>query len=180
MEAPPHALRRFAPGRTASQLIASVSRAKEDKDVRAGTCSRWVLTRPSNLRARLQPLFARILALVSCTLLGAGAPPSEFAPQDSVWWVLEPLMWPGLFAGVGLALLAALGSCIAPRVGAILCLAACASTGVGVVAAAGISAQYPARAALFDGTLLAIPVLMALDALRLVNRLANGESGRHG
>jgi hypothetical protein len=148
--------------------------------VRSAASSRWMLARPSNRRARLQPLVASMLALASCTLLVVGAPPSEFAPQDAVWWMLEPLMWPGLFGGVGLALLAALGSCFAPRLGAILCLAACASTGVGVVVAAGIGAQYPARAALFDGTLLAIPVVTAVDALRLVARFADREFAAMG
>ena len=128
------------------------------------------------MTARGEMALAILLAVLSCTVLGIGAPPSDFAPMDSIWWTLEPLMWPALFGGVVLAFIALLASGVAMRLGAVLCLTACASTGLGVIVAAGISAQYSLRAALFNGAFLAIPSLTLLDALRRLKSSVGGNS----
>lgn len=73
---------------------------------------------------------------------GIGAPPSAFASRESVWWSLEPLMWPALFGGAGLGFVALLASVFPPvpvKVAATLCCLASLSTAVGVSCAAGIS-----------------------------------------
>jgi hypothetical protein len=83
-------------------------------------------------------------------------------------------MRPALFGGVALAFIAFLASCIpgTTRGAALLCVAATASTGIGVAVAAGISAQHPVRAAVFDGVMLLVPTITALDALRRAKRYA--------
>lgn len=119
------------------------------------------------MNPRLQAGLASLLAVVCCALEGVGAPPSEFVPPGSLWWALEPLMWPGLFAGVALACAAVLVSCVpsAGRSGAYLCLVSCMSTSIGVVACIAISAHYSWRAGVLDAALIGAPALTAVDAI---------------
>ncbi len=45
-----------------------------------------------------------VMALALARLSGIGAPLSEFAAKDSVWWTSGPLMWPALFGDLALCL----------------------------------------------------------------------------
>jgi hypothetical protein len=113
---------------------------------------------------------ASVLAVIFYAFLGVGAPPSEFAPRESAWWTLEPLMFPALFGGVFLAIVAVVSSCLPSgmRGAAYFCLAATISTGTGVVVAEGIAEHFSIRVVGVSVVLLAIPALAAIDVLRRV------------
>jgi cation transport ATPase len=139
------------------------------------------------MRNRLQGVVASLLAVFSSVFLGIGVPPSEFAPTDSLWWMLEFLMWPALFGGVALAVAAFVASCLpwSTRVAALLCIAALTSTTIGIVVAAGISAMYGLREAVFDAVVIGLPSLLAFDTFRRSRRsvhrgLDNVVEGRTG
>ncbi len=108
-----------------------------------------------------------LLALILAVVLGVGAPPSEFAPRDSAWWALEPLMFPALGGGVVLALAAFVANVLPSghRVGAALCLAAPVSTLVGIVVANGISDRPSWRVLAVSAAFLVLPGLAAVHAL---------------
>jgi hypothetical protein len=97
--------------------------------------------REETLSMRRRLVLASALALLLAVVLAVGAPPSEFAPKDSRWWMLEPLMFPGLFAGVIFAFVALILCCVLSgvRAAAMFCLLAPLSTLTGLVIAEGIS-----------------------------------------
>src|SRR5687767_7354360 len=112
------------------------------------------------MRARV--VLSSILALLLALVVGIGAPPSEFAPKDSVWWTLEPLMWPALFGGVILAVTALVTSVAARvRAAAILCFLASASTAIGIVLAAGISERFNLVFLAVNVAVVAIPAVVS-------------------
>lgn len=107
-----------------------------------------------------------ILALLLAVIEGVGAPPSEFAPKDSMWWTLYPLMWPALFGGVVLALVALIASVVSPvRPAAVACLVAALSTVSGVVIATGISDHRALTFYAVNVGLVLIPAAVALNVL---------------
>ena len=113
---------------------------------------------------RARVVVASSLALVVALSAGIGAPSSEFVPKDSWWWTLDPLMWPTLFGGVVLALVA-LGESVVGwvRGGAIVCVLASLSTVTGILIAAGTSnRQALAFYAVFAGVTL-IPAVVAVS-----------------
>jgi len=116
---------------------------------------------------RSEVAWACFLALMLAIVLGVGAPPSDFAPRNSVWWALEPLMIPALGAGMLLAVAAYVANALPSihRVGAILCIAAALSTAMGTVVAHGISDRASLRVLVVQMAFLAIPVLAALHAM---------------
>jgi hypothetical protein len=121
----------------------------------------------TSVRLRALAVGASALALVLAVFLGIAAPPSDFVPKSSVWWELEPAMFPLLFSGVLLSLLALAFTGLATRlrVGAIFCLLAALATASGLGVAEGISAKV---AWSFDAaclTLLAIPFVVAVVVL---------------
>lgn len=109
---------------------------------------------------------ASALALVVATQAGIGAPPSEFAPRDSWWWTLDPSMFPALFGGVILSLIALVTSVLATRAAAVLCVLASLSTAVGVIIAAGTS-DHPSIG-FYSVCLIfvATPALISMTAFR--------------
>jgi hypothetical protein len=116
------------------------------------------------------------LALVLCSMCGIRAPPSEFVREPSIWTALEPLMWPTLFGGTALALLALLLALFTPRGAAVTCIAASVTSMLGVTIAWGIDANARPRGLLLPIALLAVPVLGAMQALRQSRR----ERAPHG
>ena len=48
-------------------------------------------------RGRVRVVVASSRALFVAVNAATGAPSSEFAPKDSWWWTVAPLMWPTLF-----------------------------------------------------------------------------------
>lgn len=61
-------------------------------------------------RGRVGFVVASALALIVAVNAGVGTPSSEFAPKDTAWWTLEPVMWPSLVGGVVLGLVASLST----------------------------------------------------------------------
>ncbi len=124
---------------------------------------------------RTRAVLASVLALTLALLLGVGAPPSEFAAKESKWWILEPLMFPALSAGVILAALALISSCLVSRVrtGAALCLLSSLSTATGLVVAEGISARAALR---FDAVCMILLAIPAVAAVSILGRI----DGRRG
>jgi hypothetical protein len=113
-------------------------------------------------------VLASILALLLALAAGVGAPSSEFAPKDSVWWTLDPLMWPALFGGVVLAVVAVIASAAAGvRAAAILCFLASASTATGIIVAAGTSDR---RDLVFYGVNVAVVAIPAVVAVIVLTR----------
>jgi len=90
-------------------------------------------------RGRTRVVIASSLALFVALSAAIGAPASQFAPADSLWWKLGPLMWPALFGGVILGLVGLVESIFSARGGAIICALASLSTVSGIVVAAGTS-----------------------------------------
>ena len=117
-----------------------------------------------------------LLGLVLCSLAAVGAPPSEFVQEPGVWLRLEPLMFPALFLGVVLALLALVLSLVVVRPAAVTCVGAVAASMVGVTVAWGIDAEASARSLVLPLGFLALPALGAVEALRQLRR-APGASG---
>ena len=111
-----------------------------------------------------------LLALFLCAFIGIGAPPSEFVREPTIWTRLEPLMWPCLFGGVGLAVLASGVAPFAGRVAALICLAACVMSMMGVVFAWGVDAQGTFRSLVAPFALLLIPACGAIDVIRRSGR----------
>lgn len=112
-------------------------------------------------RGRARILFASALVLFVAVSAGIGASSSEFAPKDSAWWTLGPLMWPSLFGGVVLGLIALAASIVSMRSGAGVCVLASLSTVTGIVIAAGTSDhQALVFYAIFVGVAL-IPAIVA-------------------
>ena len=110
---------------------------------------------------RARVLVASALALFVALAAGIGAPSSEFAPRDSAWWTLEPLMWPTLFGGVALGLVAIATSIVSVRGGAIVCVFASLLTVTGIVVAFGTSDhQAPVVYVIFVGVAL-MPAVVA-------------------
>ena len=117
-------------------------------------------------RGRARILLASALALLVALNAGIGAPASEFAPKDSWWWTLYPLMWPTLFGGVVLGLVALATSIVSVRGGAIVCVLASLSTATGILVAAGTSdRQALAGYAAFIAMAL-IPAVVAVTGFR--------------
>jgi len=90
-------------------------------------------------RGRARVVVASSLALFVALNAAIGAPSSEFAPRDSVWWKLDPPMWPALSGGVVLGLIALAASAVSARGGAVVCVLASLLTATGTVVAAGTS-----------------------------------------
>jgi hypothetical protein len=105
-----------------------------------------------------------------CTMTALGAPPSEFVQEPSIWLRLELLMFPALFSGAMLALLALACSLFWARAAAVACAGAAAASMVGVLLAWGIDAEASPRRLLLPIGLLALPAIGAVDALRQVRR----------
>ena len=124
-------------------------------------------SRRSRASLRSQVELGSFLALMLAVVFGAGAPPSEFAPRTSIWWSLEPLMFPALGGGVVLALVALVANALPSghRVGVALCLAAAASTAVGTVVASGISDRPSWKVLAVSAAFLVLPGLAAVHAL---------------
>src|SRR5262249_47625200 len=103
-----------------------------------------------------------------CVALNAaiGAPPSEFAPRDSFWRKLEPVMWPGLFGGVVLGLIALAASAVSVRGSAIVSVVGSLSTAAGIVAAAAVSNYQVLAFHVVFVTVAMIPAIVAISALR--------------
>jgi drug/metabolite transporter (DMT)-like permease len=97
---------------------------------------------------------------------GVGAPPSEFAPKDSLWRTVDPLMWPALLGVVVLAVGAIIVSAAAGvRAAAILCFLASASTAIGIIVTAGISDHRDSVFYAINIAVAAIPAVVAVSAL---------------
>jgi len=111
-----------------------------------------------------------MLALVLCSLSGIGAPPSEFVREPSVWTALEPMMWPALFGGMALALLALILALFTPFGAALTCIAASVTSILGVTIAWGIDANAKPSGLLLPIAFLAVPALGAVEAIRQSRR----------
>jgi peptidoglycan/LPS O-acetylase OafA/YrhL len=109
---------------------------------------------------------ASILALMLAALEAVGAPSSEFAPKDSLWWALDPIMLPALLAGVALAFIALIASVVSGvGTAAIACLCAALSTAAGVVIAAGTSDHRALTFYAVNVALVAIPAVVAVNVV---------------
>jgi hypothetical protein len=106
-----------------------------------------------------------MLALVLCSIAAIGAPPSEFVRKPSMWWTLEPLMWPALFGGTGLGLLALVLAPFTTRMAALACIAACAASMFGATIGWGLNANARLRGLLLPLAFLAVPALGAIEAI---------------
>jgi hypothetical protein len=117
-----------------------------------------------------------MLALVLCSLAGIGAPPSEFVREPTIWAALEPMMWPALFGGTALALLALILALFTPRGAALTCIAASVTSMFGVAIAWGLDANGTPRGLLLPIAFLAVPALGAIEAIHQSHR----EAATHG
>jgi hypothetical protein len=129
------------------------------------------------MRRRL--VLASALALLLAVVLVVGAPPSEFVPRDSRWWMLEPLMFPGLFAGVILDFVALILSYVLSgvRAAATFCVLAPLSTLIGLVIAEGLSDHAHLRFDTVCVALLAVPVFAGVGILTRAGRGLDGPRG---
>jgi len=118
------------------------------------------------MRPNIEAGLSCVVALVLCCLAGVAAPPSEFVRETTIWTRLDPLMWPCLFAGPALALLACALLPFTTRGAAALCIAAVGASMLGVSLAWGIDAQAGLRGLVVPIGILGIPALGALSALR--------------
>jgi hypothetical protein len=107
-----------------------------------------------------------VAAFAFCCMAAVGAPPSEFVREANVWMRLEALMWPFLFAGPALALLASSLLPFTMRGAAIVCALAAGASMVGVALAWGIDAEAGFRGLVLPIVFLALPILGAFVALR--------------
>lgn len=115
---------------------------------------------------RVRLVLASILALLLALLEGVGAPSSDFAPKDSVWWTLDPLMWPALFGGVVLAVIALIASIDAGlHAAGIVCFLASTSTAIGIVIAAGTSDHRHLVFYALNVVVVAIPAVVSVSVL---------------
>ena len=83
-----------------------------------------------------------------------------------MWWTLDPLMWPALFAGVVLAVVAVIASAASRvRGAAVICFIAALSTASGIVIAAGTSDHRALAFYAVNVALVSIPAVVALNVL---------------
>ena len=89
-------------------------------------------------------------------------------------------MWPCLFGGVVLALLALVLAAFTARGAAVTCLAACVGSVLGVVLAWGVNAEATIRGLVVPIGLLSLPALCAVDLIRKTrrDRKATGASSK--
>jgi hypothetical protein len=119
------------------------------------------------MREYIQVGLSSLLAFIITILLVIGAPPSEFVQEPNIWLKLEFLMFPLLFGGVALSLLALFLTLFTPRGAAVSCISATMTSMVGVIIANGIDAEAT-TAGLFDVMIvLSFPMICALDIIRI-------------
>jgi hypothetical protein len=107
------------------------------------------------------------VALILSGFACIGAPPSQFVQEPNIWKHLEFLMWPSLFAGVGLSGIALfLTALFHFRGAAVVCVAAIIVSMIGVIIAWGIDADATARVLLKSLAILSLPMIGAINAIR--------------
>jgi len=118
------------------------------------------------VREEIQVGFSSLLALILSGFLGIGVPPSEFVQEPNFWLQLEFLMFPLLFAGVGLSVVALVLTPFTVRRAALTCLAATVASMAGVIIAWSIDAEATHRGIVLSAAVLSLPVAGALDIIR--------------
>jgi hypothetical protein len=96
-----------------------------------------------DMSAASKVALSSLLVLALASMAAIGAPPSAFIQGPSFWLRLEPFMFPGLFTGVALALLALALAPFVGRAAAIACMGAALASMVGVPSR-GVSMPRPA------------------------------------
>lgn len=105
-------------------------------------------------------------ALILTVLAGIGAPPSEFVQGQNIWRHLEFLMWPALFSGVGLSLIALfLTAFIRFRIAAVACVAAIIVSMIGVITAWGIDSEGTPLILVKSLPILSLPMIGAMNVI---------------
>lgn len=106
------------------------------------------------------------------------APPSVFVREPNGWLVLRPVLLPALLGGPLLALVASALAVVSERAAAITAIAAAACSGVGAFVAWGIDARASGGQLVMFLMFLALPVLLAIEALRAERRGDNRRDDR--
>jgi hypothetical protein len=130
-----------------------------------------------DLIARITAGVSSLVAVVFCSFLALGAPPSEFVQEMSIWHRLLPMMFPALFCGIVLALVGLVLSLFAICAACVACVSACIITTMGVTIAWGNDAQSGLRELVMSLALLTIPIVGAAAACRHVRGKAIGGMG---